>query len=224
MLSEQDISAILLTFKLASSTTVLLFLIGTPLAWWLSRSQGRLRNGVAAIVAVPLVLPPSVLGFYLLITLGANGPIGKLTQAMGLGTLPFTFSGLVIASIIYSLPFMVQPLQASFDSINRNALEAASTLRASPLDRFFSVVIPLSAPGFWVAGVMTFTHTVGEFGVVLMLGGNIPGVSRVVSVQVYDYVESFQYAQAHALAGFLLVFSFLVLYALQKIKSRGFSV
>jgi len=221
MLSPDDWGAIALTLRLAFSTTFLLFAIGTPLAWWLARTHSRFKNAVAAIVGVPLVLPPSVIGFYLLMAMGANGPIGHLTQWIGIGTLPFTFAGLVIASVLYSLPFMVQPLQAGFESGRLSVLDAAATLRASPLDRFFSIVVPLTLPSFVVAGVMTFTHTVGEFGVVLMLGGNIPGVSRVVSVQIYDHVESFEYTQAHSLAAVLLLFSFSVLFLMQRLRNRG---
>jgi molybdate transport system permease protein len=221
MLMPDDWSAIWLTVRLASITTGILFVVGFPLAWWLSRAHGTFRNAVAAIVAVPLVLPPSVLGFYFLMALGANGPIGQLMDWLGLPPLPFTFAGLVFASVIYSLPFMVQPLQSAFESMGKGTLEAAATLGASPLDRFFTVALPMAAPGILVAGVMTFTHTVGEFGVVLMLGGNIPGVSRVVSVQIYDHVEAFEYGRAHALAAVLLVFSFVVLFSLQRLRAKG---
>lgn len=221
MLTSEDWGAIRLTLRLASTTTAILFMVGTPIAWWLSRSRGTLRNAVAAVVAVPLVLPPSVLGFYLLMAMGASGPIGAFTQWIGIGILPFTFAGLVVASVLYSLPFMVQPLQASFEAVGAGPMEAAATLRASPLDRFFTVALPLAAPGIATAGVMTFTHTVGEFGVVLMLGGNIPEVSRVVSVQIYDHVEAFEYGRAHALAGILLAFSFAVLFLMQRLRLRG---
>lgn len=220
MLAPDDWAAIGLTVRLAATTTLILYLIGLPLAWWLSRTRGTLRNGIAAIVAVPLVLPPSVLGFYLLMAMGANGPIGRFTESLGLGTLPFTFAGLVVASILYSLPFMVQPLQSAFETMGQGPMDAAATLGASPLDRFRTVALPMIAPGLAVAGVMTFTHTVGEFGVVLMLGGNIPGVSRVISVQIYDHVESFEYGRAHALAGMLLAFSFVVLFLLQRLRAR----
>lgn len=222
-LTSADWIALLLTLKLAGTSTAILFVLGTPLAWWLARARSfmPLRNFVAAVVAVPLVLPPSVLGFYLLMVLGSNGPIGQLTEFLGLGLLPFTFPGLVVASVLYSLPFMVQPLQAGFTAISAQTLEAAATLRASPLDRFFSVAVPLALPSIIVAGIMAFTHTVGEFGVVLMLGGNIPGVSRVVSVQIYDHVESFQYHEAHRLALVLLAFSFLVLLLMQRLRNRG---
>lgn len=221
MLTSEDWGAIRLTLRLASITTAILFVLGTPIAWWLSRSRGTLRNAVAAVVAVPLVLPPSVLGFYLLMAMGASGPIGAFTQWIGIGILPFTFPGLVVASVLYSLPFMVQPLQASFEAVGAGPMEAAATLRASPLDRFMTVALPLAAPGIATAGVMTFTHTVGEFGVVLMLGGNIPEVSRVVSVQIYDHVEAFEYGRAHALSGVLLVFSFAVLFLMQRLRPRG---
>lgn len=221
MLTSEDWGAIRLTLRLASITTAILFVVGTPIAWWLSRTRGTLRNAIAAVVAVPLVLPPSVLGFYLLMAMGASGPIGAFTQWIGIGILPFTFAGLVVASVLYSLPFMVQPLQASFEAVGAGPMEAAATLRASPLDRFLTVALPLAAPGIATAGVMTFTHTVGEFGVVLMLGGNIPEVSRVVSVQIYDHVEAFEYGRAHALAGVLLAFSFAVLFLMQRLRMRG---
>lgn len=214
MLSAADWQALALTARLAAVVTALLFFIGTPLAWWLARTRSAWKGPVAAVVAMPLVLPPSVLGFYLLVAMGPHGPIGGWMQAVGWGLLPFTFGGLVVASVFYSLPFMVQPLQTAFEGIGRGPLEAAATLRASPLDAFFSVAVPLARPGFVTAGVLTFAHTVGEFGVVLMIGGNIPGVSRVASVQVYDHVEAMDYASAHRLAAVLLVFSFAVLLAL----------
>lgn len=214
MLSDADLAALWLTFKLAAVVTVLLLLIGTPLAWALARARGAWKRPVAAIVALPLVLPPTVLGFYLLIAFGPNGPLGQLTQSLGLGLLPFTFEGLVVASMLYSLPFVVQPLQNAFEAIDERTLEAACTLRAGPLDRFFGVVVPLARPGFLTGTVLGFVHTVGEFGVVLMIGGSIPGQTRVVSVQIYDHVEAFDYAQAHALSAVLLVFSFVVLLAL----------
>jgi len=214
MLSATDIEAIALTLRLASVTTLILFLVGTPIAWWLSRTRSRWKGPIGAMVALPLVLPPSVLGFYLLVTMGPNGPVGWLTQTLGIGLLPFTFWGLVVGSVFYSLPFMVQPVQNAFETIGERPLEAAATLRASPLDRFFTIALPLSLPGFVTAGILTFAHTVGEFGVVLMIGGNIPGVTRVASVQIYDYVEALEYGDAHRLAAILLVFSFLVLLAL----------
>ncbi len=210
-LSPDDWRALALTAQLATLVTAILFVVGTPLAWWLARTRSKWRGPISAVVALPIVLPPTVIGFYLLITLGPNGPGGQLTQALGLGLLPFTFWGLVVASVIYSLPFMVQPLQAAFEAIGRQPLEAAATLRAAPLDRFLHVVVPLARPGFLTAGVLAFAHTVGEFGVVLMLGGNLPGETRMASVQLYDYVEAYDYAGAHRLAAVLLVFSFLVL-------------
>lgn len=216
-----DWSAVLLTLKLAGSATLLLLLFGTPLAWWLARTRSWLKGPVGAAVALPLVLPPTVLGFYLLVTLGPNGPVGQLTQSLGLGLLPFTFPGLVIASVLYSMPFVVQPLQQAFEALGERPLEVAATLRASPWDTFFSVVLPLARPGFVTATILGFAHTVGEFGVVLMIGGNIPEKTRVVSVQIYDHVEALEYTQAHWLAGGMLVFSFLVLLALYGSKARS---
>lgn len=214
MLSTEDLQAIWLTLRLASVVTLILLVIGTPLAWWLARSRAWWKGPLAAVVALPLVLPPSVLGFYLLLAMGPQGPLGKLTQATGLGSLPFTFWGLVLASVIYSLPFMVQPLQTAFSSIGNRPLEVAATLRASPLDSFFTVVVPMTLPGFLSACILTFAHTVGEFGVVLMIGGNVPGQTRVASVQIYDHVEALEYSQAHTLAAVMLLFSFLVLLGL----------
>lgn len=220
MLDGTDFAAIWLTVKLASVTTLLLLLLGTPLAWWLARTRSRLRGPIGAVVALPLVLPPTVLGFYLLVALGPNGPIGQLTQNLGLGLLPFTFAGLVVGSVLYSMPFVVQPLQNAFEAIGERPLEAAATLRAGPWDTFFSVVLPLARPGFVTASVLGFAHTVGEFGVVLMIGGNIPEKTRVVSVQIYDHVEAMEYAQAHWLAGGMLLFSFLVLLMLYGSRFR----
>ncbi|MCX7205572.1 MAG: molybdate ABC transporter permease subunit [Proteobacteria bacterium] len=214
LLTESDLQAIWLTLRLASVVTLILLIIGTPIAWWLARSKKWWKGPVAAVVALPLVLPPSVLGFYLLLAMGPQGPIGQLTQSLGLGLLPFTFWGLVIASVFYSLPFMVQPLQTAFEAVGERPMEVAATLRASPLDAFFTVAVPLSLPGFMTAGILTFAHTVGEFGVVLMIGGNIPGVSRVVSVQIYDHVEAMDYLQAHRLSAVMLAFSFIVLLAM----------
>jgi molybdate transport system permease protein len=211
MLNPDDWGAIWLTLKLATIVTLLLLVLGTPVAWWLAQTRSRLKGVVGAVVALPLVLPPSVLGFYLLVTMGPNGPIGRLTQTLGIGLLPFTFSGLVVGSVFYSLPFVVQPLQTAFEAIGRRPLEVAATLRASPLDTFFSVVLPLAKPGFITAATLGFAHTIGEFGVVLMMGGNIPNKTRVVSVQIYDHVEAIEYAQAHWLAGGMLVFSFVAL-------------
>lgn len=214
MLSDGDLQAIFLTLRLAGIVTLILLLLGTPIAWWLARTRTWWKKPIGAIVALPLVLPPSVLGFYLLVAMGPHGPVGRLTQAIGIGLLPFTFWGLVIASVLYSLPFMVQPLQSAFEAIGERPLEVAATLRASPLDTFFSVVIPLARPGFLTASVMTFAHTVGEFGVVLMIGGNLPGVTRVASVQIYDHVEALAYGDAHRLAAAMLIFAFVVLLAL----------
>lgn len=214
MLTESDLQALWLTVRLASIVTVILLLIGTPIAWWLARTKAWWKGPIAAVVALPLVLPPSVLGFYLLLALGPNGPVGQLTQALGIGLLPFTFWGLVVASVFYSLPFMVQPLQTAFEAVGDRPLEVAATLRASPFDAFFTVAVPLAAPGFLTASILTFAHTVGEFGVVLMIGGNIPEVTRVASVQIYDYVEALEYTQAHRLAAVMLIFSFLVLLVL----------
>jgi molybdate transport system permease protein len=213
-LSQADLDAILLTLQLASLTTVLLLLLGTPIAWWLARTGSWLKRPVGAIVALPLVLPPTVIGFYLLVSMGPHGFIGQLTQSLGLGTLTFSFTGLLIGSVIYSLPFVVQPLQNAFEAIGRAPLEAAATLRAGPWDAFFSVVVPLARPGFVTASILGFAHTVGEFGVVLMIGGNIPGKTQVASVQIYNHVEALEYAQAHWLAGGMLAFSFIVLLAL----------
>jgi molybdate transport system permease protein len=214
MLDLDDAATLWLTLKLACTVTLLLLALGTPLAWWLARTRSGLRHTVGAVVALPLVLPPTVLGFYLLIALGPHGWLGQLTQALGLGLLPFTFAGLVLASSFYSLPFVVQPLQNAFEAIGERPLEAAATLRAGPWDRFWSVAVPLARPGFLSAAVLGFAHTVGEFGIVLMIGGNIPGKTRTLAVQIYDHVEALEYAQAHWLAGGMVVFSFLVLLAL----------
>ena len=211
MLDDSALSAVWLTVRLATVTTLLLFLVGTPLAWWLARTRSWLKAPVGTVVALPLVLPPTVIGFYLLVVMGPQGPVGQFTQALGLGVLPFTFWGLVVGSVFYSMPFVVQPLQNAFDAIGERPLEVAATLRAGPWDRFFSVVLPLARPGFITAGILGFAHTVGEFGVVLMIGGNIPDKTRVVSVQIYDYVEAMEYAQAHWLSAGMLVFSFMVL-------------
>jgi molybdate transport system permease protein len=213
--------AIVLTLKLAGIVTLILLVVGTPLAWWLARTRSWAKGPVGALVALPLVLPPTVLGFYLLVTLGPNGPGGQLTQALGIGLLPFTFAGLVVGSVLYSLPFVVQPLQNAFEAMGDRPLEAAATLRASPLDAFFSVAVPLARPGYLTAIVMGFAHTVGEFGVVLMMGGNIPDKTRVVSVQIYDHVEALEYTQAHWLAGGMVLFAFLVLLALYMLNPTG---
>jgi len=214
VLDSSDFAAIRLTLKLATVTTLLLLVVGTPLAWWLARTRSRLRHAVGAVVALPLVLPPTVIGFYLLLAMGPNGPLGQLTTALGLGTLSFTFTGLVIGSVFYSLPFVVQPLQNAFEAIGARPLEVAATLGASPWDSFWSVAVPLARPGFITGAILGFAHTIGEFGVVLMIGGNIPDKTRVVSTQIYDHVEAMEYAQAHWLAGGMLVFSFVVLLVL----------
>ncbi|SDT09991.1 molybdate transport system permease protein [Pseudomonas sp. Z003-0.4C(8344-21)] len=213
-LTSADFAAIWLTLKLASVTTAILLVVGTPIALWLSRTRSWLRGPIGAIVALPLVLPPTVIGFYLLLLMGPNGFLGQFTQWLGLGTLTFSFTGLVIGSVIYSMPFVVQPLQNAFSAIGQRPLEVAATLRAGPWDTFFSVMVPLARPGFITAAILGFAHTVGEFGVVLMIGGNIPDKTRVVSVQIYDHVEALEYAQAHWLAGAMLIFSFVVLLAL----------
>ena len=217
-LGEQDLAAIWLTLRLAATATALLLIIGTPLAWWLARTRSRLRGPVGALVAMPLVLPPTVLGFYLLVTMGPAGPVGAATQALGLGLLPFTFGGLVIASVLYSMPFVVQPLQASFEAIGDRPMEAAAMLRAGPLDRFFTVVLPLARPGILSAVILGFAHTVGEFGVVLMIGGNIPGQTRVMSVAIYDHVEAAEFADAHRLSALLVGFALVVLVTLYAVN------
>jgi len=208
-----DLLAIWLTLRLAALATFLLLLFGTPLAWWLARTQSRLKGPIGAIVALPLVLPPTVLGFYLLVTMGPSGPVGVLTQSIGIGLLPFTFAGLVVGSVFYSLPFVVQPLQAAFEGVGDRPMEAAATLRAGPWDRFFTVAAPIARQGFIGAAVLGFAHTIGEFGVVLMIGGNIPGATKVLSVALYDHVEALDYTNAHVLAAGMLVFSFVVLLA-----------
>ncbi|HEY0289415.1 MAG TPA: molybdate ABC transporter permease subunit [Pseudomonas sp.] len=213
-LGSADLAAIWLTLKLASLTTVILLIVGTPIALWLARTTSWLKGPIGAVVALPLVLPPTVIGFYLLLFMGPNGALGQLTQRLGLGTLTFSFSGLVIGSVLYSMPFVVQPLQNAFAAIGTRPLEVAATLRANPWDTFFSVVLPLARPGFITGAILGFAHTVGEFGVVLMIGGNIPDRTRVVSTQIYNHVESMEYLQAHWLAGSMLVFSFIVLLAL----------
>ncbi|MCF8150367.1 MAG: molybdate ABC transporter permease subunit [Burkholderiaceae bacterium] len=220
MFAAANLEAILLTVKLASLVTILLLLIGTPIAWWLANTRSAWKAPIEAIVALPIVLPPSVLGFYLLVAMGPQGPVGQLTLALGLGTLPFTFTGLVVASVFYSLPFVVQPIQNAFAAISPGLFEAAATLRARPWDRFFSVALPLARPGFVTAAVLGFAHTVGEFGVVLMVGGNIPGRTRVVSVQIYDHVEALEYGQAHELAILLMGFSFVTLFLLYALNRR----
>lgn len=215
-----DWQPVWLTLKLASVSTLVLLFIGTPLAWWLARSRGWYKEVIASLVALPLVLPPTVLGFYLLLMLGPSGPIGQLTQSLGLGTLPFTFPGLVVGSVIYSMPFVVQPIRNAFEAMGERPLEVAATLRASPMDRFFSVALPLARPGFLTGTVLGFAHTVGEFGVVLMIGGNIPGETKVLSVAIYDHVETLEWDQAHWLAGGMLVFSFMVILTMYQVERR----
>lgn len=218
-LSSEDIAAIWLTLKLASVVTVLLILISTPIAWWLARTQSWLKGPINAIVAMPLVLPPTVLGFYLLLFLGPQGAMGQLLSKIGVSPLPFSFAGLVVASMLYSLPFVVQPIQNAFVAMGDRPLEAAATLRSSPLDSFIHVVIPLAKPGYISAAVLGFAHTVGEFGVVLMIGGNISNETRVISIQIYDHVEALEYAQAHTLSLLMVAFAFIVLaflYSVQK--------
>ena len=223
MLNELDFSAVIVTIKLALVSTAILILIGTPIAWWLSQTKFKFKAVFEAIIALPLILPPTVLGFYLLITLGSNGPIGRLLESIGGSSIAFTFSGLVVGSVIYSMPFVVQPLQNSFSSVGRKPLEVAATLGASKIDRFFSVAVPLARSGFITAAVLGFAHTVGEFGVVLMIGGNIPGETGVVSIAIYDHVEAMEYGQAHWLAGGLLATSFLMLLFVYFIN-RHFSI
>jgi molybdate transport system permease protein len=220
MLNEYDLSALLVTIKLASITTVILILVGTPIAWWLSQTRFKFKAVIEAIIALPLILPPTVLGFYLLMTLGTNGPIGNFLESLGGSSIAFTFTGLVVGSVIYSLPFVVQPLQNSFGSIGRQPMEVAATLGASKLDRFFTVAVPLARSGFITASVLGFAHTVGEFGVVLMIGGNIPGETGVLSIAIYDHVEAMEYGQAHILAGGLLVLSFVMLLVVYMFNRR----
>lgn len=223
-LSHEALQAIWVTLQLASLTTLLLLLIATPLAWWLAHTRSAWRAWVGALVALPLVLPPTVLGFYLLVAMGPQGPLGQLTLALGLGTLSFTFAGLLLGSLIFSLPFAVQPLQHAFQALGRRPMEVAATLRASPLDAFFSVAVPMTRAGFITAAILTFAHTVGEFGMVLMIGGNIPGKTQVVSTQIYGYVEAMQYTQAHWLAGSMVLFSFAVLLGLGLLNRRNLRV
>jgi len=220
-MNPADLAAIWLTLKLATITTALLLLIGTPIAWWLARTRSWWKGPVGAVVALPIVLPPTVIGFYLLVVMGPQGVVGQFTQWAGIGLLPFTFWGLVVASVFYSMPFVVQPIQNAFEAIGEGPLEAAATLRAAPLDAFFSVAVPLAKPGFITASILGFAHTVGEFGVVLMIGGNIPDQTRVVSVLIYDHVEALEYTQAHWLSGGMVVFSFLVLLALYTLNPSG---
>jgi molybdate transport system permease protein len=220
-MSAADWTAVRLTAQLAALTTLLLLVAGAPLAWWLARTRSRAKPLVASIVALPLVLPPTVMGFYLLLLMGPHGPVGELTQALGLGRLPFTFAGLVVASVLYSMPFVVQPLQQAFEAIPEATLEAAATLRAGPWDRFFSVALPLARPGLLTAAVLGFAHTVGEFGVVLMIGGNIPGATRVLSVAIYGHVEALEFADAHRLAAGVVAFALVVLVTLYVVNRPG---
>ncbi len=223
ILNQSAVDAILLTLRLAAVTTICLLIIATPLAWWLSQTRSRWRAPVSAMVTLPLVLPPTVLGFYLLVMMGPSGPIGQLTEAIGLGLLSFTFTGLVVGSIVFSLPFAVQPIQHAFESMGPRPMEVAATLRARPMDAFFNVALPMAKPGILTATILSFAHTVGEFGVVLMIGGNIAGQTSVVSTEIYTYVESMQYVQAHWLAAIMVVFSFAVLLwlALMKRQTRA---
>lgn len=220
MITEADLTALFITLKLAGLTTFILLVLGTPFAWWLARSRWRFKFIVEALVAMPLVLPPTVLGFYLLITLGPHGPLGGLMESLGGRPLAFTFTGLVIGSVIYSMPFVVQPLQAAFTTIGNRPLEVAATLRSSPLDRFFTVALPLARSGFLTAAVLGFAHTIGEFGVVLMIGGNIPGETQVISIAIYDHVEGLEYTHAHWLSGGLLILSFILLMAVYAFNRR----
>ncbi|GAA6170199.1 molybdate ABC transporter permease subunit [Sessilibacter corallicola] len=220
-LTTLDTTPIVLSLKLAVITTVLLLIITTPLAWWLTGSSRRTKSIATAVATLPLVLPPSVLGFYLLLLLGTDGPLGQLSQLLGFTSLAFTFQGLVIASIIYSFPFALQPIQNAFESMGRKPIEAAATLGASPWDRFFTVALPIARPGILTAAVLSFAHTIGEFGVILMIGGNIPGETKVLSIAIYDHVESIEYDQAHALSLLMIVFSFVVLFLLYFLNSKS---
>ncbi len=220
MFCDEDMTALLVTLQLAAITTFILLVLSTPLAWWLARTRWRFKFLVEAVVALPLVLPPTVLGFYLLVALGPHGPVGELLDALGGRPLAFTFTGLVVGSVFYSLPFVVQPLQDAFSRVGRRPLEVAATLRASPCDRFLTIVVPLSSPGFLTGAVLGFAHTVGEFGVVLMIGGNIPGKTQVLSIAIYDHVESLEYGRAHMLAGGLLLFSFILLITVYALNRR----
>lgn len=209
-----------LSLELAGITTIILLVLATPLAWWLAHTDSVWKAPIGAVVTLPLVLPPSVLGFYILVALGPNGPVGQLTQSLGLGLMTFTFSGLVIGSVVYSMPFAVQPLQSAFESLGKRPQEVAATLGAKPLDAFFSVIVPLTRSGFVTAAVLTFAHTIGEFGVVLMIGGNIPGKTQVISTEIFTFVEAMEYDKAHVLAGGMLLFSFIVLVVLGLINRR----
>ncbi|MDR2164621.1 MAG: molybdate ABC transporter permease subunit [Zoogloeaceae bacterium] len=220
-MDSASLTAIWLTCKLATLVTLLLLVIGAPIAWWLANTRSRLKGPIGAIVSLPLVLPPTVLGFYLLLAFGPNGVIGGLMDRFGMQRLPFTFAGLVVASLLYSMPFVVQPIQNAFESMGKRPMEVAASLRATPWDAFFTVALPLARPGFVTAAILGFAHTVGEFGVVLMMGGNIPGKTQVLSVKIFDYVENTQYEKAHWLAGGMVLFSFLVLLLLYGGRKRG---
>jgi len=220
-IDSETMQAIGITLQLAALTTLTLLVIATPLAWWLSQTSSRWRTPISALVTLPLVLPPTVLGFYILVVLGPQGWIGVLTQMLGLGLFSFSFGGLLIGSIICSLPFAVQPIQYAFESIGKRPLEVAATLRARPVDSFFSIALPLARPGLLTAAILSFAHTVGEFGVVLMIGGNIPGQTRVVSTQIFGLVEAMEYHQAHWLAAGMVVFSFAALMSLSRLKRRS---
>ena len=223
MLSENDLMAFMVTLKLAVFSTLILLAVGTPLAWWLAHSRFKYKAIIEAVIALPLVLPPTVLGFYLLVSMGPNGPIGEAVQWLGGQPLAFTFTGLIIGSVIYSMPFVVQPLQNAFSAIGKRPMEVAATLGARPLDRFFTVAMPLARSGFITAAVLGFAHTLGEFGVVLMIGGNIPGETQVLSIAIYDHVEALEYTQAHWLSGGLILLSFLMLVSIYTVNRR-FSV
>jgi len=220
MFTPADLTAFFLTLKLAFVTTIILLIIGTPVAWYLARSRWRYRFFLEALVALPLVLPPTVLGFYLLLMLGKNGPLGYFMQSIGAEPLAFSFTGLVIGSVFYSFPFVVQPLQDAFNNIGQRPLEAAATLRASPIDRFITIALPLARQGFLTAIVLGFAHTLGEFGVVLMIGGNIPGETKVLSIAIYEHVEALEYANAHLLAATLVLLSFLMLITVYALNGR----
>jgi molybdate transport system permease protein len=221
MFTAIDTAPVWLSIKLATITTLILLLIATPLAWWLCHSHRKLTSLIATLVTLPLVLPPSVLGFYMLLMLGENGPVGWLTSYLGMGSLAFSFQGLVVASVIYSFPFAVQPIQSAFESIGTKPLEAAATLRASPLDRFITIALPLAKPGILTAAVLSFAHTIGEFGVILMIGGSIPGQTKVLSVAIYDHVEALEYDQAYILSGGMVLFAFVVLFLLYSLNQRA---
>ncbi len=221
ILNPDDIAAFWVTLKLALLTTLILVVFGTPVAWWLARTRSRAKPAIDALIALPLILPPTVLGFYLLLALGPSGPLGALVRSLGGQSLAFTFAGLVIGSVIYSLPFVIRPLEDTFAALGERPLEVAATLRAAPLDRFFSVILPLTRPGYLTAIVLGFAHTLGEFGVVLMIGGNIPGATQVLSISIYEHVEALEYGRAHVLSGMLLVLSFLMLLGVFTVNRRA---